>query len=107
MGRGLLRIWFVISLAWLAYAIFTRWDQVFRPEPHQWEAALNVGINMHIYCEFPSRFECMPSSWIPSGNNFLLEQDFQLIVTFALYPLALAVFLAVLGWVFAGFWKKQ
>ncbi|HHS94557.1 MAG TPA: hypothetical protein ENK63_04375 [Rhodobacterales bacterium] len=107
MAKGLFRLWFVVVFVWLAYTVYTRWEHIVRVERHDWEAAIGYGVNKYLYCEFPTKFECKPGNWIPNQQDFLIEQDFQLILTAAVYPLALAVILFIVGWVLSGFFRKS
>lgn len=106
MFLGLFRIWIVGTTVWVAYNVFSRWDQLFREAPHQWEEALNFGLNKNVYCELPALLSCEKVPWFSTGREFLLEQDSHLIAAFALYPLVFAVVLVVLGWILSGFRSK-
>ena len=113
MLRGIfLRLWVVAALVWYAYNAYVRWDQINRSEPHNWEAAVDYGLNKHLYCNFLGQFDCVKSEWVfKNGPKFdaQLEETLQLILVFAVYPLGvlftgLAV-LTILGWILLGSWR--
>lgn len=84
------RLWCVLLPVYLlAMGVLNR-EAILRPEPHDFAAAWEYGVAKNLHCAFPQVFVCKsdPAALFALQRNRLLEEDFNLIVTFAVLPMA-------------------